>query len=107
MEYYLREKFELYFAKSGQHAIEQLNHHVVDIILLDISIEGDENGIDLLKGIRNHEKWKNIPVIATTAHAQDSQKTMALAAGCNDYMIKPIKREYLFENIMRHIKIPQ
>ena len=69
----------------------------VDIVLSDVSLAGNEDGLDLVRWMRKTKTWQKTPVIATTAHAFTKDRDNCLAAGCNDYLSKPIKRENLFE----------
>lgn len=59
------------------------------------------NGIETTKVIRKFNK--TIPIIAQTAYALSGDKEMALQAGCNDYIPKPIKKEKLFEILEKYL----
>ena len=45
----------------------------------------------------------NVPIIAQTANAMNADKTMALKAGCNDYISKPINSKILLRKIVENI----
>ena len=60
------------------------------------------NGIDTTKIINT--RFPDIPVIALTAFTQEIDKKTALAAGCVDYIKKPIDSVYLLQKIDEHIK---
>ncbi|MCH7613086.1 MAG: response regulator [Candidatus Marinimicrobia bacterium] len=99
MKYYLGNSYEIDFAVSVTKAKEKLKNQHVDIILLDLALEGGEDGLDLARYIRKEGKWPGICIIATTAHAFAKDRDNCIAAGCNDYLSKPIKREKLLEKI--------
>ncbi|WP_281350302.1 response regulator [Maribellus comscasis] len=55
------------------------------------------NGIDATAEIR--KKNQKVPIIALTAYVSDTDKQTALAAGCNDFLTKPVRKEVLWEKI--------
>lgn len=60
-----------------------------DLILMDIGLPGMD-GYDATRKLKDDSKTKAIPVIALTAHALRSDEDASVAAGCNDYEVKPI-----------------
>jgi CheY-like chemotaxis protein len=99
MYYYLRDDYDYRFAESVIAAREILNTEPVDIILVDLSLIGEEDGLDLVRELRQQKKWESLPIIATTAYAFLSDQEQCLKAGCNDYLAKPIKREKLLKKM--------
>lgn len=101
----LGKRFQLLTAVSADEAREVLSQHHVDIILMDLSIRGEEDGIMLTKDIRTRDQWKHIPIIALTAHAYDRDRENSLQAGCNAYFPKPFNRAELLgeiDNLLAH-----
>lgn len=101
--YLLKGHYETCFAISVINAKEILRKNPVDLILLDLSLAGDEDGLDLVRFLRTEEKWKDLPVVAVTAHAFNADKINCIEAGCDDYLAKPIKRTDLLDIIKRYI----
>ena len=56
---------------------------------MDISIKGSKNGLELTKEFKSSKEFSQIPVIAITAHAFESDRHNAFEAGCDDYLSKP------------------
>lgn len=82
---------------TGQETIRALRQHPdISMILMDIKMAG-MNGLEATREIRKFNT--SIPIIAQTAFAIAGDKELALAAGCNDYIAKPIKKELLLETI--------
>ena len=102
VEFFLKEKYDLCFAVSVGEAKEQLKKYPVDLVLLDLSLVGNEDGLDLVKWMRKSKIWKKTPVIATTAHAFTTDQNNCITAGCNDYLSKPIKKNGLLEMISKY-----
>lgn len=103
LKFFLRDKYDLCFVVSVGEALKCLEERDVDLILVDLSLEGDEDGLDLVRWMRKQERWKNTPVIATTAHALTKDRDNCYAAGCDDYLAKPIMRDRLEASIYRHL----
>ncbi len=102
-EFFLKKKYDICFAVSVGEAKQQLKKYPVDLILLDLSLIGNEDGLDLVRWMRKSKTWKKTPVIATTAHAFTTDQNNCITAGCNDYLPKPIKREKLLEKISEFV----
>ncbi len=103
VKFFTKEIYDLVFAVSVHEAKELLKNNPIELILLDLSLIGDEDGLDLARYLRKTKKWKKIPIIATTAHAFVTDRNNVLAAGCNDYLAKPIKQQELLKRIKRII----
>ena len=84
-------------AMNGKEAVDYcMNDNQVDLILMDLLMP-IMNGYDAtrqIKSIRN-----KIPIIAQTAYSMSEDRKHALAAGCDDYITKPIGRDELLAKI--------
>jgi len=81
-------------AETGVMALEWLETNNPDFILMDIQMP-EMNGYDASRAIRKIEKWRDLPVIALTAHALQGEKERCIEAGMNDYLTKPLDPELL------------
>ncbi|NOZ75105.1 MAG: PAS domain S-box protein [FCB group bacterium] len=100
---FLSPTYQTCMATSVAEAKEQLTAHDVDLILLDISLEGNEDGLELVKYLRASHQWKEIPIVAVTAHALPKDRDNCLNAGCNDYVSKPFNTQKLLKVIRKYI----
>lgn len=82
-----QEYFEVISAQNGLEAIDKLNKRRPDIILLDIMMPYMD-GREVLKKLKENDKWKDIPVIILTNLSQREDVETALEKGANDYLIK-------------------
>jgi len=99
LRYVLKKDYNVIFASNADIAWEILTESEISLILMDISIKGNMNGIELTKKIRNSNQYSDIPIIAITAHAFEYDRINSLIAGCNSYLSKPILRGDLVNTI--------
>ncbi|MGC8866250.1 MAG: PAS domain S-box protein [Bacteroidales bacterium] len=94
----------LLFAKNGKEAFEAMDspNHSVDMVIMDLRMP-------IMDGLEATQKIKQInpkiPVLAQTAYAFEHDREKALAAGCDDYISKPFKREALLEKIAQLLNV--
>ncbi|MDF5724170.1 MAG: hybrid histidine kinase/response regulator HrmK [Rhizonema sp. PD37] len=75
--------------KNTEQMWKSLEHLHPAVILIDINLP-DSNGLAIVRQLREHQQYRNIPVIAQTAMAMKGDRETCLAAGVNDYISKPI-----------------
>lgn len=93
---------ELLRARTGKEAVDIcLNTSDIDIVLMDINMP-EMNGYDATKQIREFNK--DIIIIAQTSKTKTKDFNMAMSAGCNDFLPKPVSKQSLFSKIQQHIK---
>ncbi len=88
---------EIRHAVNGKEAIQLLNDHNFDLVLMDIKMPVMD-GISATKKIKSLRP--DIPVIAVTAHAFRAEREKACKAGCNDYITKPIRPDELKNKVL-------
>ncbi|NOQ31906.1 MAG: response regulator [Helicobacteraceae bacterium] len=83
-----QEGYKIVFATSGEQAIERLNGHDFDTILLDIMMPGID-GYETATIIKNDENTEEIPIIFLTANADQDSIVKGFESGASDYISKP------------------
>ncbi|MDT3686093.1 MAG: response regulator [Pseudorhodoplanes sp.] len=86
----LRNGFDVIMAVNGQEGIDLAASQTPDLILMDMSLPVLD-GWDATRQLKANPATAGIPVIALTAHAMESDREKALAAGCDDFDTKPIE----------------
>ena len=86
--------YELATAANGCEAIERAVHELPDLILMDLRLPVMD-GWEATRRLKADSQLRDIPVIAMTAHAMSEDEPRARAAGCNDYVGKPISPKVL------------
>ncbi|WP_321288978.1 response regulator [uncultured Sunxiuqinia sp.] len=90
---------EIIYATNGVQAIELVKNNTdIDLIMMDIQMP-EKNGYEATKEIREFNK--DVVIVAQTAFAMEGDREKSLAAGCNDYISKPIKKDLLVDLIHR------
>ena len=100
MTYILRRSYQYKRAKNGQEAIDLVEQGGIDLILMDIKMPVMD-GLEATGKIK--EKYPDLPILALTANAFDSDRQLALKAGCNDFLAKPVNSEKCLQMIEKYI----
>ena len=84
--------------EDGEVFFKALAERLPELILLDIMLPG-EDGMAILKKLKNNKKTKDIPVIMVTAKGTEYDKVSGLDAGADDYVTKPFGMMELISRI--------
>ena len=95
----LEGQFEVRIASSADEARHELEGRSVNLILMDWSLRGVEDGVTLTRSLRQDERFRNIPVVALTAHALPEDRKLAVATGFDAFLGKPIETDELFRTL--------
>lgn len=99
----LGNKYSILEAEDGETGIQMTYDEKPQLVLLDISLP-KKDGFAVIKEIRNNQLTKNLPVIALTAKAMKDDREKIMAAGCDEYVSKPIDDIELLEKINRFLQ---
>lgn len=88
------------WARNGNAAVKKFRDNKVDLILMDIQMPL-LNGFEATKIIKKLNP--NIPIISQTAYAMAEDRMKSLAAGCDDYIAKPIPSQKLLDLLAKYI----
>src|SRR5947209_2859741 len=90
-------------AVNGNQAVEAAERERPDIILMDLSLPMLD-GLAATRRIRAHDGLSKVPIVAVSAHDSADFHAEALAAGCNEYVTKPIDFDQLVQLLNRLTK---
>ncbi|MCU0378150.1 MAG: response regulator [Bacteroidales bacterium] len=91
--------YETAVVASAGEAWDLLHRETFDLVLMDISLTGGEDGLSLTRRLRRENAFMALPIVAVTAYAFPEDRQRALDAGCTDYLSKPVSSNDL------HLKI--
>lgn len=90
-------------AVDGEEALEKAVAERPDLILMDRSLPKID-GYEVTRRLKGREEFKDIPIVALTAHAMRGDREKALEAGCEGYISKPINVRELPELITSYLR---
>ena len=90
--------FDVIEAANGAEAVRWTSAHLPDVVLMDLSLPVLD-GWEATRRIKAAAQTKHIPVIALTANAMTGDREKAIAAGCDDFDIKPVELRGLMVKI--------
>jgi signal transduction histidine kinase/FixJ family two-component response regulator len=96
--------FQVREAENGQEAVTLWSTWEPHLILMDMRMPVMD-GYEATQQIKSHEKGQATAIIALTASAFAEQRTNILAAGCDDFVSKPLREEVLWSKIAQHLGV--
>lgn len=94
----LEDDYVLEIAVDGAAGVAMAASYAPDLILMDLSLPLID-GWEATRRIKANPATAGIPVIAITAHAMRDDEDKARAAGCDDFMTKPLDEDLLFAKL--------
>ena len=85
-------------ASNGKEAMELIENHSPDLIILDWMMP-KMSGIDVCRTLRSRSETKQIPIIILSARSEDSDKSLGLDTGADDYISKPFSPKELISRV--------
>jgi CheY-like chemotaxis protein len=95
--------YEVDTAGDAESALAAIRANRPQVVLMDLQLPGVD-GLELTRQLKADPATHDIAIIAVTAYAMKGDREKALAAGCDDYVTKPIDTRGLPEVIARHVK---
>ncbi len=92
------EGHEIDQAEDAEQALQLLEQVVPDLFLIDIALPGMD-GLTLLRQLKAEPRFASVPMVVLTAFAMKGDEAKAFAAGCDDYVTKPIDTRALPKQI--------
>jgi len=90
--------FSIIKASNGLEALELIENHSPDLIILDWMMP-KMSGIDVCRTLRSRSETKQIPIIILSARSEDSDKSLGLDTGADDYISKPFSPKELVSRV--------
>ena len=97
-----RRGFDVVIATDGQQGIDKAKAENPDVILMDMSLP-IVDGWEATRRIKADANLREVTIIALTAHAMAGDEEKARAAGCDDYLSKPIDEDQLFAMLRAYL----
>ena len=90
-------------ACNGLEAIEHLVIAPIDLMILDLNMP-DMHGLDVLKFVRKHQSFSQLPIIVLTTKGDETSRNEAIAAGASLYLTKPFNAVSLAQQVQSFVQ---
>ena len=97
----------LLFARNGAEGLQKAKETVPDMIITDVMMPGEVNGLDLCRSIRSDELLNHIPIIIISAKTTEDDRIEGLDAGADAYLVKPFNSEELLVRVKKLLERQQ
>lgn len=99
-----RAGYRVAIARDGIEALERMDEHIPDLVLLDIEMPRMD-GYELATNMRNDSRLKHVPIVMITSRTGEKHRARALSIGVNEYLGKPWQEEKLLRTIHEQVAI--
>jgi CheY-like chemotaxis protein len=96
----LEEDYALVVAKDGAAGVAAAEEQGPDLVIMDMALPVID-GYEATRRIR--AKFASMPIVGLSSHAMSGDAEKAKAAGCNDYLTKPIDEDLLLKTLKRYL----
>lgn len=104
LKHLLKKDFDVTVVSGVDAALEAVEDHLFDVLLLDINLSEERTGTDLLNLIREHKGMETVPAIALTAYAMPGDREDFLEQGFDQYVSKPFTRADLTKAVEKTLQ---
>jgi two-component system alkaline phosphatase synthesis response regulator PhoP len=88
-DYLKQAGYRVLTARDGQMALTLIRHERPDLVILDLMLPGEMDGLDICRSIRREPSLSEIPIIMLTARIEETDRLIGLELGADDYVTKP------------------
>jgi CheY-like chemotaxis protein len=100
LRFLLSRSFEVELCSNDVDFYSKLKEKQYDVLLMDISLKGSKNGLELIRELRTKNEYKFLPIACLTAHAFNKDRENAELAGADLYLTKPLPNQLLIESLL-------
>ena len=100
---FLKRSFELEMSNSAETFYEKIENNEFDLILMDVSLRGEKDGLQLTREIKQIDKYKDIPIVALTANAFSEHRNECIEVGMDNYISKPFQPKDIFSILKQYL----
>ncbi|MCL5030654.1 MAG: response regulator [Bacteroidetes bacterium] len=101
---FLQNNFEIKDCGSNEGFYELIENFNFDLIIMDIAIKGNKNGLQITREMKTSDKYKHIPILCLSAHVMEQDRRNALTAGADKFLPKPVANHILMKTILGLLK---
>jgi two-component system phosphate regulon response regulator PhoB len=94
----VRDGYDIVEARTGAEALDQVDRHAPDIVVLDLNLPGMD-GYSVLSQLRSRPATSRIPVIVLTAKGDEDNEVRVFELGADDFLTKPFRAKALSKRL--------
>jgi DNA-binding response OmpR family regulator len=91
-------------AEDGDAALQEIGRQAPDLVLLDVMMP-KRDGFSVCRAIRANAAWDAVKIIMLTANSRDEERDRGLAAGADDYIVKPFSTRDVRNRVGKILKL--
>ncbi|HET7232998.1 MAG TPA: response regulator [Longimicrobium sp.] len=95
-----REGYNVRLARFGGAGLRAVREDPPDIVVLDLGLP-EVDGIDVLRQLKSDPATRHVPVLVLTVHVFEHDREAAMAAGCDEFLCKPLSPSELLAIVRR------
>jgi len=95
----LGKKFDIETCRTDEEFYVVIKKWRYDLIIMDIAIRGNKDGLQITRELKNSGEYKSIPVLCISAHVMERDRENAFRAGVDKFLAKPVSNKVLIETI--------
>jgi DNA-binding response OmpR family regulator len=95
-----RNGFEVTVARNGEEALQLVESHSPDLVLLDVMMPV-RSGYEVCRRIRERPEWNHVKIVMLSAKGRDAEVNKGLSVGADLYITKPFSTRDLVEKVKR------
>lgn len=95
--------FKIYEAENAKQAIKIVHENQPDLVILDIMMPGEIDGLGVCHIIKSSDEFKDIIVLLLSAKGQKIDQEEGRSAGANDYLLKPFSPQILLTKVQQYL----
>jgi two-component system sensor histidine kinase BarA len=96
---FFSKKFDVEVCDSSETFYQKMEEHKPEVIIMDISLRGDKDGLELTRELRADEKTRDVIIVGLSAHAFQRDRENALKAGVDIFLTKPVPNDTLYQTV--------
>ena len=101
---YLKERgYNIIEAENGLDALEKMAYTDIDVVITDLNMPM-MNGMELISTLKKDVSSRDIPIIIITTEKEEDEKKKSIESGAQAYIMKPFRKNILFQEINRVFK---
>ncbi len=96
----LEKNFEINLAQTIHAFYSSIKNNTYDGFLVDLSLRGEKNGLQLIEELRQMENYLKTPIVVVTANALRKDRDNSLKAGATKFITKPVDNNVLLQEFL-------